>query len=391
MAIGFPVKANYAAGDILTAAQMNDLSGTLNYMDPTAKGDLFPASSGTALTRLAVGSDGETLVADSSTSTGLRYQGNYAAGLNKLLNSDFSIWQRGTSFSTNNAYTADRWYVTGDGTPTFTLSQQTFTPATAPVSGYEGQYFARYAVTSAGGSTYRQLQQQIEDVRTFAGQTITISFWARINSGTVTGNYVRWNQVFGSGGSATVNGSSNNFTLTSSWQRFALTTSVASVSGKTIGTSSYLSLDIVLPFTTTMSVDFWGVQVEAGSVATAFQTATGTLQGELAACQRYYYRQTAFSAYGPMLQGFETGGTSANGYFNLPVTLRSTPTAVEYSTLFVNDQGGNITITGITIGNSSQNLVNLSISAASGMVAGRPFQLLANNSTSAYLAVTAEL
>jgi hypothetical protein len=32
----------------------------------------------------------------------------------------------------------------------------------------------------------------------------------------------------------------------------------------------------------------WGLQVESGSVATAFQTATGTLQGELSACQRYY-------------------------------------------------------------------------------------------------------
>jgi len=73
MAAGFPVKADYASGDVLTAAQMNDLSGTLNYLDPTAKGDLFPASSGTALTRLAVGANDTVLTADSSTASGLKW------------------------------------------------------------------------------------------------------------------------------------------------------------------------------------------------------------------------------------------------------------------------------------------------------------------------------
>jgi hypothetical protein len=37
MAAGFPVKANYATGDVLSAANMNDLSGTVNYIDPTGK------------------------------------------------------------------------------------------------------------------------------------------------------------------------------------------------------------------------------------------------------------------------------------------------------------------------------------------------------------------
>jgi hypothetical protein len=73
MAAGFPVKSNYVAGDVLTAANMNDLSLTLNYLDPTAKGDLFPASSGTALTRLAVGANDTVLTADSSTATGLKW------------------------------------------------------------------------------------------------------------------------------------------------------------------------------------------------------------------------------------------------------------------------------------------------------------------------------
>jgi hypothetical protein len=80
MAAGFPVKADYASGDVLTAAQMNDLSGTLNYLDPTAKGDLFPASSGTALTRLAVGANDTVLTADSSTATGLKWAAAGASG-----------------------------------------------------------------------------------------------------------------------------------------------------------------------------------------------------------------------------------------------------------------------------------------------------------------------
>ena len=73
MATGFPVKANYATGDVLTAANMNDLAGTLNYLDPTAKGDLFPASDGSTLTRLAVGTNGQVLTADSTQTTGMKW------------------------------------------------------------------------------------------------------------------------------------------------------------------------------------------------------------------------------------------------------------------------------------------------------------------------------
>jgi hypothetical protein len=73
MAAGFPVKADYVTGDVLSAANMNDLAGTLNYLDPTAKGDLFPASSGTQLTRLAVGANNTVLTADSAEATGLKW------------------------------------------------------------------------------------------------------------------------------------------------------------------------------------------------------------------------------------------------------------------------------------------------------------------------------
>lgn len=82
MAAGFPVKANYVTGDILSAINMNDLAGTLNYLDPTAKGDLFPASDGSTLTRLAVGSNGQILTADSTAATGIKWA---AASNGKIL------------------------------------------------------------------------------------------------------------------------------------------------------------------------------------------------------------------------------------------------------------------------------------------------------------------
>ena len=77
MAVGFPVKDDYATGDVLTAANMNDFAGTLNFLDPTAKGDLFPASSATDLTRLAVGANNSFLRANSSQATGLEWAGTW--------------------------------------------------------------------------------------------------------------------------------------------------------------------------------------------------------------------------------------------------------------------------------------------------------------------------
>lgn len=216
----------------------------------------------------------------------------FAAGKNKIINGSFNIWQRGTSFTPSAGvvtFTADRWRsVVNSGT---TISRQTFTPGTAPVAGYESQYYWNATVT-ANNQNYEH-GQFIEDARTFAGQTVTLSFWARSTVGAQPLNVAMY-QNFGTGGSPsglTQVGSTVTYTPTSSWQRFTFTFNVPSVSGKTFGTNndSYLWVRTA-QYTTTAtntSVDIWGVQLEAGSVATAFQTATGTIQGELAACQRY--------------------------------------------------------------------------------------------------------
>ena len=80
MAAGYPVKVNYLTGDVLTAANLNDLAGTVNLYDPTAKGDLFPATAADTVSRLAVGADATVLTADSTTATGLKWAAAAAGG-----------------------------------------------------------------------------------------------------------------------------------------------------------------------------------------------------------------------------------------------------------------------------------------------------------------------
>jgi hypothetical protein len=357
-----------------------------------AKGDLIAATANDTPARLAVGSNGDTLVADSAATTGLRWQSNFAAGKNKVINGDFGIWQRGTSFTPTSAasiFTTDRFQIYQNGSGSFTCSQQTFTPGAAPVAGYESQFFHRIALTTVGTTTAWVFNSNLEDVRTFAGQTVTLSFWAKGTAATI-GCYLQQN--FGSGGSSVVQTGAQSNTLTTSWQRFSYTVTLPSISGKTIGAGSSLSVyfgsGTVLANT---SWDIWGVQLEAGNVATAFQTATGTLQGEIALCQRYYFRLGGNAAFEYLGQGMGAAGfTGAVITIQTPVTLRTSPSAVEYSTIASWDTNALSAVTAVTLNTSSNNLISINVNTGAS-TAYRPYFLLANNSTAGYVAFSAEL
>ena len=351
MAITWPAKNNYATGDVLTATNMNGVGDDLN--------DLF--------------------------------NNNFAAGKNKIINGDFGIWQRGTSFSNpSGTYTADRFAANG---PTGdTVSQQTFTPGTAPVAGYEGQYYLRYATGATAGTRY--FFQKVEDVRTLAGQSCTFSFWAKVNTGTATLTTYFYQQ-FGSGGSADYTSSTATQTVTTSWQRFSFSITMPSVSGKTIGAGSLVQA--AFSFTdVSKNLDLWGFQLEAGSTATPFQTATGTKQGELAACQRYYYRATTDVVYGTFpIMGIANATTTIISHMKLPVTMRVKPYAVEYPTIGTIRAYDGVTTTAMTAlalsANSGQDVAYLDWTVASGLTQYRPYIVAANNSASAYVGVNAEL
>jgi hypothetical protein len=75
MAVGFPTKVTYANGDVLSASDVNDTNGTINLINPSAKGDLFVGSAANTYTKLSVGANNNVIVADSTAATGLKYQG----------------------------------------------------------------------------------------------------------------------------------------------------------------------------------------------------------------------------------------------------------------------------------------------------------------------------
>lgn len=318
MAVGLPLKTTYLDGDVFSAADINDTNGTIN-----------------------------------------AYSTPFAAGKNKLINADFRYNQRQfTSNTATGSYNFDRWLQTNSG-GSFTVTPQTFTLGSAPVSGYEGKnYLQGITASQSAAGDYATITQRIEDVRNFAGQTVVVSFWAKANTGTPKIG-VELCQNFGVTGSpsAQVNTALGAVTLSTSWARYSISVAVPSISGKTLGTtanSSYLELNLWISSGSTnasrassigiqnFTASIWGVQIENGTVATPFQTATGTLLGEYMLCQRYYcksYNQDTAPAtntingvmsYVVMINSSTTMGNNGVA-FRFPVIMRTAPTITAYS------------------------------------------------------------
>ena len=294
-----------------------------------AKGDLIAASAADTPARLAVGSNGETLVADSSTSTGLRYQAPVAA--NPVINAAMQIAQRGTSIAFGTYVNLlDRWqgYRSGGGA---TASRQ----ATGDTTNLPNiQYCMRIQRDSGNSSTNTlQVVQNFESINSipYAGKTVTLSFYARaganysatsslLNTYLASGTGTDQNAMAGyTGNVAVIN---QNVTLTTTWQRFSVTGTIPTNS------TEIAPLFNFSPVGTAGANDYYevtGVQIEVGSVATPFKTYAGTIQGELAACQRYY-QQVINGNTQNIGAGWNYSASYAMAILYLPVVMRTAPT-----------------------------------------------------------------
>lgn len=257
---------------------------------------------------------------------------------NYVINGGFDIWQRGTTFNSiaGNGYSADRWIMSYSGSgSTRNITQQTFTPGTDV--GRESPYYININQTVAGtGGTWSEFATLIEDVRTLAGKTVTLSFWGKSSTSTaMTGVFI--GQTFQGSGRIDTSFAPGGVQLTTSWKRYSYTMALPSIAGKSIGAGSYLFLAFQLPLNATYSIDISNVQLEEGTVATPFRRNANSVQGELAACMRYYQR-LGTASYSPIGVGISHSGTVSGINIPLLVPMRVAPTLAEWSNLIITDR-----------------------------------------------------
>jgi hypothetical protein len=350
----FPSQTNFVTGDILTATAVNEIGQAINLLD-----------------------------------------GAQTSGAkNRVLNSNMSVWQRGTSIAcTSTAYTADRWngYRTVAGG---TVSRQV-TGDTTNLPNI--QYCARVQRDSGNTSTSQIiLNQSFESVNSIplAGKSVILSYYARAGAnysaassvlvGVIqTGTGTDQNALAGYTGSAFASG---NATLSTTWQRFTVSHTIPA-------TATEVSVNFQFtPVGTAGANDYFevtGVQLEAANTASPYAPNGATYQAELAACQRYYWRNTG-QIYARVGLGIGNLTTQAQIVLNNPVQMRVAPTAIDYSTLGIYDQVTLINATNVTIDTAGALVTNVAVTVASGVTVYRPYVLYLG-SASGYLGLSAEL
>jgi hypothetical protein len=322
----------------------------------------------------------------------------YTAGTvneNPILNSSFQVWQRGTSFALASSavtYTADRWsaYRTATGC---TLSRQVTNDTTnLPNIQYSQRVQRDSGNASAAGISFYNVFESVNSIP-FAGKTVTLSYYARVGADfSSTSNFIvlktgtGTDQSLYSGFTGAVNAVLACVTYTTTWTRYTYTATLAT-------NITQIGIGIELTPSGTAGAADWiettGWQLDVGSVALPYRTYAGTLQGELAACQRYYY-EMAYSGAEPYGSGAATSATAAVILTSLPVSMRVTPTAVYTGTFRIEGGASKTGIAAASLSlNQAQNQQILTAVTSSSLTAGWGFVMLANGSSA--IKLSAEL
>ncbi|OUX35062.1 MAG: hypothetical protein CBE24_00385 [bacterium TMED264] len=249
---------------------------------------------------------------------------------NHIINGNFSVAQRGTSFTSTDSlnnddtYTLDRWYIVSDGNDVIDVSQET---STIPTNG-------KYAISLDVETANKKfgIAQIIEgkNCTGLIGEEVTLSFKAKVSDTSKLDNVkaaiIAWSStedaVTSDVASAWGNEGTNptlasNLTYENTPANLSVTTSYATYSvTATIDTSSTTNIIVFIwsDVTDTTAGHFLyitDVQLERGSNATPFENRS--FSDELKRCKRYYERldQNAGNANYPIATGvwYQSGET----------------------------------------------------------------------------------
>jgi len=311
---------------------------------------------------------------------------NTAAGKNILINGGFDIWQRGTSATTvSNAlsYIPDRW---------FFYNSSVSSPTGQRVAGTSTGTQYAFRITGASSFTNANIAQRIESnqIAYLAGKTVTFS-GKIIGSTSVSSvatyaiyptaqdNYSSTTSISAANQSVTVDASLRTFSVT-----FTLPSGVTN--GLEVG------INLGAGVAAGVTVDIANLQLEAGSNATTFSRAGGTIATELAACQRYFARIVTGTSYTAVGAGVWYSSTGASYYVKLPTTMRTLPTVSRSGLAMIGLSAGANPVTSTNGYYAGLDTINIqTIATLGGGTNGYGSALIGNNSATDYIEVSAEL
>jgi hypothetical protein len=346
---------------------------------------------------------GNTSVANivgNTVSTGVLAMSSQFTNRNRFINGDFSVWQRGSTFTTT-GYSADRWNgnITTSGA---TITRQAFVLGQTDVPNEPEAYLQAAVTTVAGAAAAVTLRQRIESVRSFAGQTVTLSFY--LQAASTTPIAITTSQNFGTTGTPTATNQKYIGTVTpvdSLWHRYSLTFAVDSISGASLGTdgNDYFMVEFWLDagsnfntITNTLgqrsgTYKFSSMQIELGSQPTPFEVIGNGIT--MASCQRYYQKSFLYGTVPAQNAGtsgaqivparVNTTGTTYSSDIIFPVAMRAAPTLTTYNPSAASAQARDlvalVNATATVVASASTRSFIINYNGASTSAIGNPFAI----------------
>lgn len=324
------------------------------------------------------------------------------AGIHRqaITNGNFDVWQKGTSFTGNLEITSDRWYKNTSSGCTFSRQDGTGV--------YGSQYSMRVSRDNGGatGGSLYLLYAGVEtaDIIKLRGKKLTLSFWAKkgadfsaassnitlkMLSGTGTNENFGSTGTFATGNATVID--NTNFTLTTSWQKFTITTP-AVISSTVNSLSFHFSWTSVGTSGAADNFEITQVQLCAGDVALPFMPKS--YDDELRACRRYTYVPDGVPAYARIGIGMATNTTTAKIETSIP-KMRIVPSLTLTASDWAMTDGVNAPIdtTSITLDTdqSSSDKLLFNIVVASGLTQYRTYGLICDGTGNRIMVLSAEL